>query len=818
MRKLDPQLEFIAEGGLTRSASPESADVFGRFGMESADATVSKTEVALLVQFEGEIEKLVKAGFAVRSVLGDIATGTIAIGKLDKLAKLDEVKLLEAARAMHPELDLALVESRANLVHAGPPGRRGAGVIVGVVDSGCDYSHPCFRNADGTSRILFIWDQGLVPGAGEANPTGFTYGVEYSNAQINAALATANPFAQVRHRDNDPNRHGTHVTGIAAGNGRAAGPTQPAGRFIGVAPEADIVIVANASNGAEGLGTSANTLDAVNYIFQRAQALSRACVVNMSLGDNLGPHDGTSLVERGLDNLLGGPGRAFVKSAGNAASGRIHAQGNVATGTTVDLRFNEPAGDTSPNQIDLWYEGADSFSVSVVDPAGNTAGPVAIGSAATINLPGGNSVRIDHRNNDPLNGDKRIFMTFQRGTAAQILPGNWTIRLGGTSSPSGGRFDAWIQRGTVVPTFLAPHESNARTISTPGSALEVITAANYITRGAGVGSLASSSSRGPTRDGRAAPTIAAPGSEILSALGHFAAGADPYHGLGGTSMAAPHIAGTIALMFQKNGTRTQEQIRACLQSTARSDASTGPVPNTAWGAGKLDANAAVNCVPGTGTLPSVPACPSVVTICASVAIRCPTRTIACRPSVVTICPTTAITCRPTVIPARCPTSPIACPPATVIPVRCPTHTILCRPSVVTICPTRLAGCNPSVTLGCQPSVLTLCPSQTATGCGIPSVAAGCLTVARCPSVIDGCPSAPGGCDPFTVVINPGGPVFDPGVFNPGGFNPGGFNPGPEAEGWYDWDESAYMGGEYGEAAGELPEAGFYEYDDGWFDE
>jgi subtilisin family serine protease len=766
MEKLDPQLYYLTEGGVAALATTGDVEAsFERFGVLPAPAaraatkpkkgeTVAAGEVVVLAQYAGDPPALEKAGLKIHSISGDVITGSIAISAVSKLATIAEVERVEAARSMQVELDLSVVECRANLVHTGPPGRRGAGVIVGICDSGCDFTHPSFRRPDGTSRILFIWDQGLTPQPGESAPAGFGYGVEYTNAQINAALATATPFNAVRHRD--PGGHGTHVTGIAAGDGSAPGQGRPPGTFIGVAPEADIIVVANRSNGAEGLGTSASTLDAVNYIFQRAGTLTRPCVINMSLGDNLGPHDGSSLLERGLDNLLGAAGRAFVKSAGNAGSSRCHAQGTLTSGTTQDVRFNQPAGDNSPNQIDLWYRGGDTFRVSVIDPAGNSVGPVNVGTATTFTLPGGNMVRIDHRNNDPFNGDRRIFMTFTPGAMGTMRAGNWTIRLTSVASPTGGRFDAWIQRGAVVPTFLAPHESSARTISTPGTAREVITAANYITRGAGVGSLASSSSRGPTRDGRPAPTLAAPGMMIISADGESSTG-DPYQQMGGTSMSAPHVTGTIALMFQKNPSRTQDQIKACLESSARSDAQTGPVPNTAWGRGKLDSNAAVNCVPSPGTIRSVPV------------VTCPTRSvlIPCVSVPITTCPISrVITCT--------------------------------QPSVLTVCP----------------SVITLCPSVPVVTCGTTSLAVACPSRLACPSVIDGCPSTPGGCIPGGPVVNPGGPVV-----NPGGIRPvaGGAETEPTAqplpEGWV----LAQAAESSTPPQPEVPAQGYFDYDENWFD-
>lgn len=783
----DPQLGFLLDA-VSGNIQDDSEKALGEieessfFGIESTPKKAKEGEksklgqarVQVIIQATSGVDQLANSGLTIRSQIGDIITGVIALDKLPDLAAVEGVELVESAREMVAELDLAIVDTRVNLVQQGPPGRRGSGVIVGVVDSGCDFTHPCFRNDDGTSRILFIWDQTLTRTGTETAPAGFAYGVEYTNAQINAALTQANPFAQVRSRD--PRKHGTHVAGIAAGNGRASSSSQPAFRFVGVAPEADLIIVKVGGGGSEGLGTSANALDAVNYCYQRAQSSgNRACVVNMSLGDNLGPHDGTSLLERGLDNLLGPQRRAFVKSAGNVGNARHHAGGTVPSGGVVNVGFAEPSGNTTPDTLDFWYGGGNTFRVEVIDSDGNSTGLVNVGLATNSTLAGGNTVRIDHRNNDPFNGDKRIFITITRGSATQVRPGDWTVRLQSVSSAGGGRFDGWIQRHNLLtqrPTFTAPFESNDRTISTPGTAQKVITAANYITRDPGVGGLSASSSRGPTRDGRLAPTVSAPGTNVFSANAEFGGGA-PYIDASGTSMSAPHITGIIALMFQKNPNRTQEQIRECLTSTARQDGFTGPVPNTAWGAGKVDAQAAVNCVPAPG-----------------------------------------ITHRLTVVRPFC-------------------HQLLTRvgPRCQQLRTVVEPQCTQLVTRVPRCLQFTRVPSQ----CMVNSRVVGCIPSAvRCPSLVDGCPSTPGGCDYRTAVINPGTVVTNPGTINTPSLNipsnrvidTPSINPlSPEMEAlaaeiarqiWETLSE-AWTSEQLEPAAEIIPELGYFEYDDSWFD-
>jgi hypothetical protein len=169
---LDPQLRFIQEAKKKELA--ELAET-RRFGL---DAEAAKPRANVLLRYTGsDHSALEAAGLELGTVAGDVVTGSIEVGSLDALAGTDGVLVVEGSRPMLRELDLAVVDSRANLVHTGPPGHRGTGVIVGIVDSGIDWTHDCFRRADGTTRILSIWDQFLTPQAGESNPPGFIYGV-----------------------------------------------------------------------------------------------------------------------------------------------------------------------------------------------------------------------------------------------------------------------------------------------------------------------------------------------------------------------------------------------------------------------------------------------------------------------------------------------------------------------------------------------------------------------------------------------------------------------------------------------------------------
>jgi subtilisin family serine protease len=589
MAKLDAGLRYLISSSGDDLAELAADSAFGVRAIGNQPATAG-----LLVEFTGNREALEAAGLRVRTQAGAVFTGDIPVDRIDALEGLDGLVRAEVARVLSAELDQALPAANVAPVHAG--GNTGKGVIVGIIDSGIDYQHPSFRQSNGKTRILAIWDQRLQPLATEHSPAPFNFGVEYKAADIDTALASSTPFTVVRHRDSQiplDGFHGTHVAGIAAGNGRPSTPGAPA--FVGVAPEADLIVVANTRGRAQnerGLGDSADTLDAVRYILTLAG--DRPVVINQSQGDNVGPHDGTSLLEVGMANLLGGAGKVIVKSAGNEGERNRHARGVLTAAAPQNVTLSVPNTAVAQVVVDLWYPDADRFGVSIVPPSGVATAVVAPPQTVTLTLSNGNTAFVDSDLNVPGNGDNRIFVVLQGGVGVQA--GVWTLRI----TPIGivsGEWHAWIQRNSASQ-FQPPFVDRSATISIPGTSPAVITAGSFVSNGSATGSvngtLSTFSSRGPTRDGRRAPTLAAPGEELtapqpLSPPGSFGP-------MSGTSMAAPMVTGAVALMLKKRKTATAAQVRQCLEQSATLDGDTGAAPSNDWGAGKLNVDAAVQCI------------------------------------------------------------------------------------------------------------------------------------------------------------------------------------------------------------------------------
>ncbi|MCX7593811.1 MAG: S8 family peptidase [Fischerella sp.] len=518
-----------------------------------------------------------------------IVTARVAVSRLEQIKQSSCVVSLKPAQPLKPTLNFTTEEitARKDLLPGNALGEQGRGVVVGIIDFGCDFAHKNFRHPDGSTRLLAFWNQD----GNSSHESPFGYGREYKQSEINQALQTSDPYAALGYKPTN-RAHGTHVMDIAVGNGQ--GSTIP-----GVAPTADIVFVQLSQNEVTPLildgetavdqcfGDTVALLEAMVYIFDVAG--DRPCVINISLGLYGGPHDGTTLVEQGIDALVTKkPNRAVVIAAGNCYNTGIHASGVVRQDRYFDLQWKIPNQNPRQKEIEVWYDGGDRFQLEIITPDGNGLGLVNVGENAEIVDSEDNTIIfVANRQSDPNNGDNVICVFMEPD-----LPGGiWTLRLHGVQVTNG-KFHAWIEREDGSQTYFVPPHDNTHTLNTIACGYKSIVVGSYDATKANK-PLSFFSSSGPTRDGRQKPDLIAPGHHIWAAAAGTGTGIIRKSG---TSMAAPVVTGVIALMLAEalacNLTLTIDQIRDILAASTKQDF---PKPNEPerYGYGAIDASAAV---------------------------------------------------------------------------------------------------------------------------------------------------------------------------------------------------------------------------------
>jgi hypothetical protein len=556
------------------------------------------------------------------------SAGTLFIATIEKTGKAGDFMII-----LHDDPTAGIpLGIGARPLHAA--GREGEGVIVGVIDSGIDWCHGDFiDDATGQSRIRFLWDQSLTPQSGESAPdvgrdsnTANDFGVEYTAAQIDAAIqagncATATPSSR-QVRSADILGHGTHVAGIAAGDGSATNGQEPPGKYKGVAPKADLIVVKlkEVEEGKEeeeeveesGRFESAGIIDAIAYFFSKTEALNQPAVANLSLGIHGGSTDGTSLLDQAVRNAVG-PGRIVVASAGNARFIPNRAQGAVSANGSdtlkVDLSNCHPPNCTDV-VLSLWHPGGDAYTLTVTAPNGT---PLSAADGATRSaVIDGSAVQILNAVSSPPNGDKNSLVGFRGRGSGDFV---WSLTLQRTANRGNGSWDAWTSppNGEIffrdhVPRN--PDNSVAGTVAEPGSSYGAIAVGAHTTKFrweslAGAqqnaaafltfGGIYIGSSGGPTRDGRLKPDVTAPGFIVSAASADCR---DPvcspqrltrdgrHRTQDGTSMSASMVTGSVALILQADPNNFP---RPLLKSTAARDAITGEaLPDNIWGHGKVN--------------------------------------------------------------------------------------------------------------------------------------------------------------------------------------------------------------------------------------
>jgi subtilisin family serine protease len=482
-----------------------------------------------------------------------------------------------------------------------PKGLRetGRGTVVAVLDWGCDFAHADFRDEAGQTRLLALWDQrgGYLP----KSPQPYGYGVAHRREGINQSLASGDPFAHLGYHpaDADPRgtgAHGTHCLGIAAGNGRSGGPS-------GVAPEAELIFVHltdTRSTGLANLGDSITILEAIDFVARTAA--DRPWVISLSVGNHGGPHDGLSLVERALDSVIGRPGRAVCQSVGNYFDKQIAATGQLRPGGQRTLAWQVSGASRRANELEVWYPGADVFDLEVLAPDGSSSGPVGLGRRKSMKRNGQTICSIHHRSVEPNNGKHHINIFVQPGAPA----GAWRVRITGVDVADG-RYHAWVERDGTCPRCQSRFSRNdavsTTTLGAIANGYRPLAVGAY-ERDGGRLRVASFSSSGPTADGRQKPDLVAPGVKVLSARScprNKPAGTSLLVRMSGTSMAAPHVAGTVALMFEAaRRPLAVHETRALLLRSARTISSVHADP-LRTGDGILDIAAAVRAARHVGS-------------------------------------------------------------------------------------------------------------------------------------------------------------------------------------------------------------------------
>jgi subtilisin family serine protease len=506
-----------------------------------------------------------------------------------EVVSLKAPRLLESGTAIDDEGDgLPSLEDRLRPPRLPGVGRwTGRGVLVAVLDWGLDFTADSLRNPDGTTRIRALWDQRGPGSAGNH----YGYGRILDRQAIDSALASGQPEEVLCYRaaDADPTgrgAHGTHVADIAAGNGRTP-ETIP-----GVAPEADLCFVHLSSGEGQGLsdlGDSVRLLEALDFV--RATAGGQPWVVNMSLGRTGGEHTGSSLVERAIDLLLEeAPGRLVVISGGNYFERQTHAEGQVRPGRPETLRWVVPEDDPTPNELEVWYRGVDRLSLLVSSPGGAMPVEVPLGQHREL-VVGGRSVgRAYHRAADPNNHDHHIDVFLD----ARAPGGTWSLELR-PRDVADGRYHAWIERDSLryQSRFDAAQASPRSTMGTLASGHRALAvgACNSWLPGQPIASFSSS---GPDRYGRFRPDLVAPG-EGIAALRSSPldrpTGWRRVVSMSGSSMAAPHVAGAAAALFQAAGRPLPISVtRALILGTCRESPVDDPLRS---GCGHLDVAAAL---------------------------------------------------------------------------------------------------------------------------------------------------------------------------------------------------------------------------------
>ena len=539
-------------------------------------------EWELIIKYSGSLEPVRKVSVSVTELMNGYAVIVVREDRIGELAAFPEVEYVEKPKSLYFEADVGRQASCIDTVQAAPYDLSGRGVLVGIIDSGIDYENPDFRNDDGTTRIAAMWDQS-VPGN---PPAGYTEGTEYTREEINevllgAGVSPGESAGTVLSRDTSG--HGTAVAGIAAGNGKGSAGRQ----YRGAAPEAELLIVKMGIQRQGGFPRTTELMMGVDYVMRKALSIRKPVAINISFGNTYGSHDGTSLVERFLNDMSNIWKNVICIGSGNEGASAGHAAGRVTDDEAAvqELAVQEREPSLS---VQVWKSYVDEMDISVVCPSGERVGPFREILGPQRFILGNTELLIYYGEPKPYSVRQEIYISFIP-VQSYVDSGVWRIILTPRRLVDG-TYQMWLpaQAALNVGTaFLTPDSTSTLTI--PSTASLAVTVAAYDAR---TFSYADFSGRGPAAVYEGSdvpkPDLAAPGVLVNAPVP-----GGGYRAFSGTSFAAPFVTGSAALLMEWGIVQGNdpylygEKVKAYLRRGARELPGYSEWPNPLLGFGAL---------------------------------------------------------------------------------------------------------------------------------------------------------------------------------------------------------------------------------------
>ena len=499
---------------------------------------------------------------SVTELLGGYAVITVAEDLINVVSNLQEVIYVEKPKRLNFQIENGIRNSCINPVRTSPYDLSGDGVLLGIVDSGIDYTHEIFIDESGESRILEIWDQ--------------QSDIVYTKEDIDKALEALKVDSMAPVLSRDISGHGTAVASIAAS----------------VAANSQIIAVKLGNPKENSFPKTSELMKGIDYLVRRAMAYGRPMAINVSIGNNYGSHDGTSLLSTYIDAVANMSRLSIAVGMGNEGVSATHTSGRLAREDKVEeaqtVEFNVGAYEKSFN-IQLWKSYVDSFNISLKSPSGASTGFISNKAGVGEYMLENTQIYVYFGEPSPYSQYQEIYIEFIPNNG-YIQSGTWQFALKSVRVIDG-RFDMWLPVETTSKdtAFLAPTPDTTLTVPSTSTAVVSVGAYDSYTD-----RYADFSGRGYTRNiGYVKPDIVAPGVNIVAALANYSSNNNKYVERTGTSFATPFVTGSVALMMEWGIVKGNdmylygEKVKAYLQKGARQLAGFLEYPNPQVGYGAL---------------------------------------------------------------------------------------------------------------------------------------------------------------------------------------------------------------------------------------